>query len=496
MTRPSSWARRAMVSTSSPLAVQAGLWALAEGGSAVDAAIASDAVLGVVQPFWTGIGGDLFCLVCDGDGVAAFNGSGPAPAGLDRAACEAAARTRPGLPAWMADDFPATLPDTSALAVTVPGAVDGWVRLSARFGRLPLGRVLEPARRLAADGFPVGPVAASTWGRWSPKLRRGSPIPAEVHAGQRLTNPPLAASLAAIGAGGRAAHYEGAWAAEVVAAVQSEGGVLTAADLASHAGEWTTPICGSYRGLEVVEHPPNGQGAAVLAALDILDRTPAAPSAVDRLVQQVVAIRDGMRLAHRHVADPASAAVPEFWRRGDTVYTAVVADGVAVSLISSVFHGFGTGITAGGAALHNRGLGFSLDARSPNCVAAGKRPFHTIIPALVRRDGRLWAVFGVVGGPMQPQGQVQVLAHVVDGGLDSQAALDAPRARWLGGDVVALEDGLGPEAAAALEAAGLRVFEHPLPPGELGAGQLIRVHDDGWLEGGADSRRDGVAFGA
>jgi gamma-glutamyltranspeptidase/glutathione hydrolase len=177
------------------------------------------------------------------------------------------------------------------------------------------------------------------------------------------------------------------------------------------------------------------------------------------------------------------------------VYTAVVADGVAVSLISSVFHGFGSGLTAGGAPLHNRGLGFSLDPASPNCAAAGKRPFHTIIPGLVRRDGRTWAVLGVVGGPMQPQGQVQVLGHLVDGGLDPQAALDAPRARWLGGDVVALEEGLGSDAADALRSAGLQVFEHRLPPGEFGAGQVVRVHDDGWLEGGADPRRDGVAFG-
>jgi len=209
----------------------------------------------------------------------------------------------------------------------------------------------------------------------------------------------------------------------------------------------------------------------------------------------MTAIREGMRLAHRYVADPDASTVPEFWLSGNTVYTAAVADGLAVSLISSVFHGFGCGLTAGGAALHNRGLGFSLDPRSANCAGPGKRPFHTIIPALVRRDGRLWAVMGVVGGPMQPQGQVQVLTQLVDAGLDPQAALDAPRARWLGGDMVALEDGLGTEAAEALRTAGLEVLEHRLPSGEFGAGQLIRVHDDGWFEGGADSRRDGVAFG-
>jgi gamma-glutamyltranspeptidase/glutathione hydrolase len=316
-----------------------------------------------------------------------------------------------------------------------------------------------------------------------------------VRAGERVTNPALAASLAAIGAGGRAAHYEGEWAEEVVAAVRSEDGTLSAEDLAAHAGEWTVPISAGYRGLEVIQHPPNGQGAAVLAALAVLDREPPRASAADRLARTMTAVRDGMRLAHRYVADPRVSDVAAVWNSGDTVYTAVVADGMAVSLISSVFHQFGCGLTGGGAALHNRGLGFSLDPSSANCAAPGKRPFHTIIPALVRRDTRVWAVLGVVGGPMQPQGQVQVLTNLVDDGLDPQAALDAARARWLGGDVVALEHGLAADAPDALRAAGFEVLEQVLPPGEFGAGQLVRVHDDGWFEGGADSRRDGVAFG-
>ncbi len=491
-----------MISTSSELAVEAGLWALAEGGSAVDAAIASDAVLGVVQPFWTGIGGDLFCLVADGEEVVAFNGSGSAPREMQLPAYHAAAEAGPAYPAWMpaypvwmTGDFPATLPDTSALSVTVPGVVDGWVRLSERFGRMPLGRVLAPARSLAATGFPVGPVAAWTWTRSSSKLRPGGPFPATVRTGERIVNPALAESLEAVAAGGGAAHYQGAWAQQAVRAVQGEGGFLAAADLASHTGEWTTPIVGSFRGLEVLQHPPNGQGAAVLAALAVLDRTGPPDDDAEGLAAQMLAIREGMRGAHRHVADPRTSAVPEFWLADDTVYTAVVADGLAVSLISSVFHGFGCGLTAGGAALHNRGLGFSLDPASPNCIAPGRRPFHTIIPALARRDRKVWAVIGVVGGPMQPQGQVQVLSRLVDGGLDPQAALDAPRARWLGGDVVAVEEGLGDEAAAALTGVGFEVLAHPLPAAEFGAGQLIRVHDDGWLEGGADTRRDGVAFG-
>jgi gamma-glutamyltranspeptidase/glutathione hydrolase len=482
-----------MVSTSSPFAVEAALWALRAGGTAMDAAIASDAVLGVVQPFWTGIGGDLFCLVADGDEVVAFNGSGAAPGALTLDACAAASAGAARVPEWMAGDFPPTLPDTSALAVTVPGVVDGWAQLSERFGRLPLGTVLEPARRLATDGFPVGRAAAWHWGHAARKLRPGAPFPRDVVEGQRVTNPVLAASLAAIADGGPSAHYEGGWAEGAVAAVRADGGVLGAPDLAAHKGEWAAPIAGAYRGFEVLQHPPNGQGAAVLAALHALDGSPP-PQGDDRLAALMYAVRAGMRLAHRNVADPRTAPVPAFW--GDTVYTAAVADGMAVSLISSVFHLFGSGITAGGAALHNRGLGFSLDPTSPNCAAPGKRPFHTIIPALVRRDGRVWAVLGVVGGPMQPQGQAQVLSALVDTGADPQAALDAPRARWLGGDVVAVEDGVAASAAGALRSAGFTVLEGQLPAAEFGAGQVVRVHDDGWLEGGADSRRDGVAFGS
>jgi gamma-glutamyltranspeptidase/glutathione hydrolase len=460
----------------------------------------------VVQPFWTGIGGDLFCLVADRSDIVAFNGSGPAPSRLDAEVCLRAAATgaAPVMPAWMADDFPATLPDKSALAVTVPGVVDGWVQLAERYGRLPLSRTLEPARTLAAQGFPVGRIAARHWRAASGRLRPGSPFAPVVRAGQRLSNPQLAGSLEDIGRGGRSGHYEGAWAKEAVEVVTNDGGALASDDLATYAGEWTVPIRGRFRGLEVLQHPPNGQGAAVLAALALLDQEPPRADAGpgEQLARIMVAIRQGMRLAHRHVADPRAATVPEFWAAlaardtgRDTVYTAAVADGMAVSLITSVFHQFGSGLTAGGAALQNRGLGFSLDPTSPNCIGPDKRPFHTIIPAMVRDRGRPWAVLGVVGGPMQPQGQVQVLAHMVERGLDPQAALDEPRARWLGGDMVAVEAGGQPEIIPSLRNAGFQVLDPGLPLGEFGAGQVIRVHPDGWLEGGADGRRDGVAFG-
>ena len=483
-----------MISTSTPLAVQAGLWALAEGGTAVDAAIATDAVLGVTQPFWTGIGGDAFCLVDDGREVVAFNGSGAAPAGLTLDACQAARAADP-IPEELVD-FVSGLPDEHPLTVTVPGGVDAWAQLMDRFGRLGLSKALQPARDLAERGFPIGRLAAWSWRGASPRLRPGSPFPAVVRAGDRFANPALASSLDAIRRGGRDAHYEGAWAKEAVRAVTEAGGVLAVDDLAAHRGEWGAPIAGGYRGFEVLQHPPNGQGGSVLAALARLDREPAGdPDDPDTLARLMLAIRHGMELAHRHICDPRFGVVPEFWSGRDTVYSATVAGGMSVSLISSVFAQFGSGLTAGGAPLQNRGAGFSLESGHPNAAGPGKRPFHTIIPGMVRRDGRTWAVYGVVGGPMQPQGHVQVLSRMIDRGTDPQAALDAPRCRWLGADVVGIEDGMGDAVTGALRSAGFRVLDRPLHPAELGAGQVIRVHDDGWLEGGADSRRDGVAFG-
>jgi gamma-glutamyltranspeptidase/glutathione hydrolase len=207
------------------------------------------------------------------------------------------------------------------------------------------------------------------------------------------------------------------------------------------------------------------------------------------------AIREGMRLAHNHVADPRFSEVVAFWSGRDTVYTAVIAGGMAVSLISSVYYPFGSGIVAGGAVLQNRGCGFSLDPGHVNVVAPRKRPFHTIIPAMLHRDDGLRTVLGVVGGPMQPQGQVQVISHLVDHRRDAQAALDAPRAAWFGGDVVGLEAGFAPAVVPALRAAGFDVLDGPVPADSVGAGQVVQCHGDGWLEGGTDPRRDGVAFG-
>ena len=469
-----------MVATSNPLAVHAALWALAEGGTAMDAALASDAVLGVVQPMSTGVGGDLFCLVDDGREVAGFNGSGAAPRALTIDRCR-----QDG--AWG---------DRSPLCVTVPGAVDGWSQLGERYGRLGLDHTTAPARRLAGDGFPVGSAASATWRAEERRMHADSSLPRQPAAGQRVVNVELAATLDEIASGGREAHYEGPWAKAAVAASDAAGGLLGLDDLADHRGEWVEPISADYRDRTVVELPPNGQGAAVLAALTELRAEPLGPAREpDTVARTMTAVRHGMELAYEHVADPRSAPVPPFWQARDTVYTAVVADGMCVSLISSIFFAFGSGIWAGGAFLQNRGYGFSLDPQHANAVQGGKRPFHTIIPGLVRRNGRTETVFGVVGGPMQPQGQVQVLTHLIDHGLDPQASLDEPRGFWLGGDMLAIEPGFGDDVGRALRNAGFDVLADPIGSHWFGVGQAVHVHDDGWLEGGSDPRHDGVAVG-
>jgi gamma-glutamyltranspeptidase/glutathione hydrolase len=475
-----SWGRETMVATSNPLAVEAALWALGEGGTAMDAALASDAVLGLVQPMSTGVGGDLFCLVDDGREVAGLNGSGAAPVALTLDAALA-----PG--AWH---------DRSPLTVTVPGAVDGWDQLAERYGRLGLGRVLEPARRLAENGYPLGAAASRTWRAEGKRMTDDSPLPRSPAAGERITNPDLATALAAVASGGRDAHYTGGWGKAAVATIEAAGGVLAADDLAAYRGEWVEPISTAYRDHEVLQLPGNGQGAAVLTALNELGVEPLGPaSAPDTMARTMLAVRRGMEAAYRHLADPRFVEVPPFWQGRDTVYTAVVAGGMRVSLISSVFMAFGTGIWAAGTFLQNRGLGFSLDPDHPNVVAGGKRPFHTIIPALIRKAGRTNVVYGVVGGPMQPQGQVQVVTHLLDHGMDVQAALDEKRAFWLGGDSLALEPGFAPAVRDALGEAGFDVLADSIGRHWFGVGQVVRIHDDGWLEGGSDPRHDGVAIG-
>lgn len=513
----------AMVATSQAAAVDAGVAVLAGGGNAVDAAIAAAAALAVTEPCANGIGGDCFALVFDAPtrAITALNGSGRAPAALsvDRLARDGFG---PG---------GARLPADHAHNVTVPGAVQGWFDLAARHGSWPVAELLIPAIQLARGGFAVGPITAAGWHRGADQLAK-SPHRRELliedrapAAGERFTNPTLADALEQIAAGGPAAFYRGAIADAIVSAVTEAGGCLTAADLAAHRSTWDAPIETGYRGLRVVECPPNGQGIAALIALNILSELPPTPAGTFARAHALIeAMRRAFADALRHVADPASTAVPvdallsrERARAhaasidpghataivrpppiaaGGTVYlTTVDARGSACSFIQSNYHGFGTGLVVGGAgfSLQNRGDNFSHEPDHPNAVAPGKRPYHTIMPALaLHDDGSLYASFGVMGGFMQPQGQVQVLLAMVDDGDDPQAALDRARLHVdpVSGDVV-LERGNPPGLAEKLVDAGHRVTTATTEQtGLFGRGQIIRCGVDG-LEGGSDRRADG-----
>jgi gamma-glutamyltransferase 2. Threonine peptidase. MEROPS family T03 len=387
--------------------------------------------------------------------VRALNGSGRAPAALSRKLF-----VERGLN---------SIPLTGMLPVTVPGAVDAWVELLSAYGRLPLAQVLAPAIEYADHGFPVSEIIARGWKLAEPKLaahpdtaRTYLPQGRAPRAGELFRQPGLARSLQLIAEGGRDAFYRGAIAAAIAATSARDGGVLTLEDLAAHRSTWETPISVTYRGYTVYECPPNGQGITALMALNILegfDLSAHMPASPDALHLQIEALRLAFADAAAYVADPAHVHVPTAWllsgahaaeRRAqidpqramphvrastlpgghDTVYvTAVDADGNAVSFINSLYMGFGSGVVAGdtGICLQNRGAGFVLDPQHPNCVAPGKRPYHTIIPCMVTRGDRLWASLGVMGGFMQPQGHVQMLVNMIDFGMNPQEALDAPR---------------------------------------------------------------------
>ena len=524
-----------MVSTSQPLAARAGLRMLEDGGTAADAAVATAAVLNVVEPHMTGIGGDVFALThFDGD-VRALNGSGGAPAAadLEEYRDRTDATTDAGEPAMPAD---------GGMPVTVPGALDAWDRLLRRYGNFELADVLQPAIRHAREGFPVTEVVAGIWanaeeriGRFDATAATFLPTGEAPAPGERFANPAFADTLSLVAEEGSGALYGGEVGEAVVAAVQDAGGTLALADLATHEGEWTEPISTTYRGVEVLEHPPNGQGIVALEALNLAERfdlseDPADPDRLHRLVEAVkLAFADG----YEHVSDPAvvevpvetmtsksyaeeraaeigaeaatyspaaAGALPGAREGDDTVYlTAVDGDGNAVSFINSLYMGFGSAVTARGFALQNRGHSFSLDPDHVNALAPGKRPFHTIIPAMLREDGEFRASWGVMGGSMQPQGHLQVAASMVDSGLNPQAALDAPRFRWLEGNRVAVET----ERLPATTVADLRKRGHEVVPepdylatgGHFGGGQVIYRQPDGTLIGGSDPRRDGQAIG-
>ncbi len=524
--------RRGIVAASQPLAVAAGLEALAAGGTAADAAVATAVALNVTEPMSTGIGGDCFALYYDAATrqVTALNGSGRAPMALS-------------LERLRRDGLAETLPPYHPYTITVPGACAGWCDLVARHGRLPMRAVLAPAIRLAEQGFPVAPLTAHAWEMAVEHQLRDTWNGLELsiegrapRAGEIFRNPGLARVLQAVAEGGRVAFHAGEIAERITAAVRAAGGCLAVEDLAGHHSTWDQPISTTYRNLRIWECPPNGQGLTALLALNILEGFDLAaldPLSPERLHLEIEAMRLAFADTRWYVADPAVSRVPlagllskEYaaerrrliglrratldQRRGvppagsDTVYLSVVdGEGNACSFINSLYMGFGTGIVPAGLgfALQNRGHNFSLDPAHPNALAPGKRPYHTIIPALATRSAgeTLYASFGVMGGFMQPQGHVQVAIALADDGLDPQAALDRPRFYVIGGEPgaqVALEEGIPHRTVA-----GLAEMSHPVMPvsgldrGMFGRGQVIvRDAETGVLWAGSDPRSDGCAM--
>ncbi|MBZ0284176.1 MAG: gamma-glutamyltransferase [Anaerolineae bacterium] len=518
-------ARRGMVASSNPLASQAGLNILRQGGNAADAAIATAAMLNVTEPASTGIGGDCFALFFDAKTkqVTALNGSGRAPAALKLEDLRAQ-----GLNA---------IPDRSPHAATVPGAAMGWYDLLKRHGRMSLKEVLADAIYYAREGYPVHPVFGAAWEASEGFLRQSHntedylPGGAAPKIGQIMKLPNLARTFEMVSEGGPEAFYTGLTADAIVSTLQSLGSKMTHEDLKNHTSTWGEPISTNYRGVIVYEHPPNGQGMTALIAMNIASAWELGAMAWDspeRLHLMVEAMRLAFADARQYIADPEKSPVPTngllnmdyaAQRRmlispdkamqppsfgkpfggSNTVYLSVVdGDGNACSFINSLYMGWGTGIVAKGTGvfLQNRGAGFSLDPNHPNALAGGKRPYHTIIPGMALKDGELWASFGVMGGFMQPQGHFQVISAMVDDELNPQEALNRPRfclEEGTGDSLLALEEGIPVGTMARLAELG-----HQIRPvsgrarGVFGDGQIIRRNSEtGVLFGGSDPRKDG-----
>ena len=487
------------VASGHPAATQAALGILRQGGSAVDAAIAADAVMGVIEPIATGVGGDVMAVVAGPERLAAYNGSGRAGAAATNVS--------------VADGDHGYVKNVGGQAVTVPGVVAGWWDLHERFGALPWAELLAPATVAAIDGAEVGPVTAAIWAAMEPRLdpagkalyMPGGSAPA---AGTRWRNAELAKTLAALAAHGPDHFYRGPLAQELAAAVQRAGGPITATDLASHRGEWVEPLRRTVAGLQLVTVPPPCQGVVVLLAAAQLDeRAPlGGPESADAVVAQVESLDRAFGVAVDVVADGTGPLdldellAEARWRptRGPlpyapgTVFTGVARGEEFVSLISSVCDRFGAGVTVPGRGfvLQSRGRGFNLDAAHKNGVAGGRRPYHTIVPTIGLRDGRPVLALGVVGGVMQPQGQLQVLAHLARGPT-AQAAVDAARFRLMHDGQVAVEPDLPEGTDDALSAAGYDVR----PPGgvDFGGAQVVLAGEAGELSAGSDRRKDGAA---
>jgi gamma-glutamyltranspeptidase/glutathione hydrolase len=535
-TRSDVIAPRAMAATSHPLATQVALDIMRRGGNAIDAAIAANAALGLMEPTGNGIGGDLFAIVWDAhtQSLHGLNASGRSPRSLTLE--------------WLVEQGHTSIPKYGPLPVSVPGTVDGWFELHGRFGKLPMQDILQPTIEYARNGHPVHQYIQYGWRR---NVERLSGYPGFVEqmtiegrapeVGEMWRNPNLANTLERIAKEGRDVFYKGDIARIIGDYMQANGGFLSYEDLATHQSTWVTPESVNYRGYDVWELPPNGQGIAALQMLNILERHDleamgfgsadyihlfleakklafedrarfyADPDYMD--VSVAALLSDDYATERDGLIDMRKAAVefphgdPAALREGDTIYlTTADADGNMVSLIQSNYRGMGSGMTPPGLGfvLQDRGELFSLDAGHPNAYAPGKRPFHTIIPAFITKDGKPWVSFGLMGGDMQPQGHVQIVVNLIDFGMGLQEAGDAPRIYHWGsskptgesmrdGGITALETGFDYSVVRELIHRGHTV---QVDVGNYGGYQAIMKHPEfGVYFGASESRKDGQAAG-
>jgi gamma-glutamyltranspeptidase/glutathione hydrolase len=518
-------AKNGMVATSQPLAAMAGLRIMMLGGNAVDAAVTSAAVLSVVEPLSTGVGGDMFALVWNPTEarVCAINGSGRAPAAASISELNARGHIH--------------MPETGPYTISVPGTVHGWESLLRAYGNMPLSEILKPAIQYAENGFPVSEIIANHWSNNVGKLSEwpsGQELLLNGRApkhGEIMRLPTLARTLNAIAEGGSEALYTGKIGQLMATFVQEQGGWLSTDDLANHTSDWDDAISTDYRGVRCWECPPNGQGIAALEALNIVEGFEIA-----RMGAQTAAtyhhLIEAMRLAFadalQYVADPRKASVPiaDLLSKGyadsrralinssramlmapcgklpmgnDTVYISCVdSQGAACSLISSLYSSFGTGLVVPGTGivLQNRAALFSLDANHPNALASNKRPFHTIIPAMATIGDELYLCYGVMGGFMQPQGHLQMISNLVDFAMNPQEAVNAPRFMVME-DSVYLEEGLPEGVTSELKSRGHNVdIVSGYNRAGMGGAQIIkRNRENGVLWGGSEPRKDGCAVG-
>ncbi|MCM3743869.1 gamma-glutamyltransferase family protein [Sporosarcina luteola] len=518
-TRHTVFARKGMVATSQPLAAQAGIEVMQKGGNAVDAAIATAAALTVVEPTTNGIGGDAFAIVWMKDKLYGLNASGPAPEALTLEAMKEAGHEK--------------IPAVGYTPITVPGVPSAWAELSKRFGKLPLIESLAPAIRYAEEGYPLTPILGKYWriaykkfveldDKFDEWFRVFAPDGRAPEIGEMWKSPDHAKTLREIGETNAESFYRGELADLIATHVAENNGYLRKSDLEKYKAEWVDPISTNYKGYDVWEIPPNGQGVVTLMALNIFSElNPAAINDVQSLHEQIEAMKlaftDGkafiteekdmpIDIEHllskeyakkRAAAITERASVPEPYElpRSGTIYLATAdEEGNMVSFIQSNYMGFGSGVVVPGTGitLQNRGMDFSLDPTHPNVLKPGKRSYNTIIPGFLTKDGQAVGPFGIMGGFMQPQGHFQVIVNTVDYHLNPQATLDAPRWQWIEGNKVHVEPNFPNHIAQALTRLGHQIVP-TLDSGSFGRGQIIwRDPETGVLSGGTESRTDGT----